>query len=139
MSAQQPLYREFILSSGDAAGALVRLIKANGSAFAAAGTPLRVLVTSEEQKRNSDSNRYYWGCVLRCISEQAWVDGKQFDKDVWHEYYARKFGICEEVTLPNGELVTRRKSTADMTVGEFSTYINQVQANAASELGVEFA
>lgn len=133
------LYREFTLRNGNVWQSLVALVKANAPVFAQKGEPLRVIVTSEERKRNAEQNRFYWGVALRDIAEQAWVDGKQFDKDTWHEFFARKFGVCEDVTLPDGEIVVRRKSTTQMSVGEFSEYMNQVQAYAARELGVEFA
>lgn len=133
------LYREFTLRNANVWQALVALVKANAPVFAQKGEPLRVIITSEEKKRNSEQNRFLWGCVYRDISEQAWVNGKQFDKDTWHEFMARKFGVCEDVTLPDGEVVVRRKSTTQMSVGEFSEYITQVQAYAARELGVEFA
>lgn len=132
------LYREFTLRNGGAWQTLVALVKANAPTFAERGEPLRVIVTSEEKKRNAEQNRFYWGALLRDISEQAWVDGKQFDKDTWHEYFARKFGVCEDVMLPTGEVVVRRKSTAQMSVGEFSEYIAKVQACAAADLGVQF-
>lgn len=64
--------------------------------------------------------------------------GKRFDKDVWHEHFARMFGVCDEMTLPDGEIILRRKSTTQMTIGEFSDYLQQVQAHAASELSVVF-
>jgi hypothetical protein len=134
----QALYREFTLRNTNVWSALVALVKANAGTFADKGQPLRVIVTSEEKKRNAEQNRFYWGVILRDITEQAWVDGRQFDKDTWHEYLARKFGVCEDVTLPDGEVIVRRKSTADMTIGEFSTYITQVQAHAAGTLGVQF-
>lgn len=133
------LYREFTLRNGSVWQALVALVKANASVFAQKGEPLRVIVTSEEKKRNAEQNRFYWGVALRDVAEQAWIDGRQFDKDTWHEYFARKFGVCEDVTLPDGEIVVRRKSTTQMSIGEFSEYLNQVQAYAARELGVEFA
>lgn len=133
------LYREFTLSNGNVWSALVALVKANAPSFAKNGAPLRVIVTSEEKKRNAEQNNFYWGVVLRDISEQAWVNGRQFDKDTWHEFFARRFGVCEDVTLPDGEIIVRRKSTTQMSVGEFSEYLNQIQAHAARELGVEFA
>lgn len=134
----QALYREFTLRNQNVWSSLVALVKANAGVFADKGQPLRVIVTSEEKKRNAEQNRFYWGVVLRDITEQAWIDGRQFDKDTWHEYLARKFGVCEDVTLPDGEVIVRRKSTSDMTIGEFSTYLTQVQAHAASTLGVQF-
>lgn len=132
------MYKEFVLRGPSVWAGFVALVKANAKSFADKGEPLRLIVTSEERKRNAEANRFYWGVVLRDISEQAWVGGKQFSKDVWHEMFARQFGVCEDVTLPDGEIVSRRKSTTQMSVGEFSAYTAQVQAYAANQLGVSF-
>lgn len=132
------LYREFQLRSPSTWANVLAFVKANAKACLDRGEPLRLIVTSDEKKRNAEQNRFYWGVALRDISEQAWIDGKQYDKDTWHEYFARMFGVSDEITLPDGEIITRRKSTTQMTVGEFSTYVNQVQAWAANHLGVEF-
>ena len=99
---------------------------------------LRFIVTSEEKKRNKEQNKFYWSVAIKSISEQAWVNGRQFSKDVWHEHFARKHGVMEEMILPSGEIIQRRKSTTEMSVGEFSAYTNQVMADAATEYGVEF-
>ncbi|MDR5757004.1 recombination protein NinB [Caballeronia sp. LZ035] len=132
------LYREFLMRSPAVGAALVAFLKANAAAYAERGEPLRVIVTAEEKQRNASQNRFYWGGVLKQIAEQAWVDGRQFDKDAWHEFFARKYGVLDDLVLPDGEIVTRRKSTTQMTVGEFSEFIQQVQAYGAGELGVEF-
>jgi hypothetical protein len=132
------LYREFTLRNGGVWNAVVAFIKANAPTFADKGEPLRIIVTAEEKQRNAAQNRFYFGAVLKQISEQAWVDGKQFDKDTWHEYFARKYGILDELTLPDGEIITRRKSTTQMSVGEFSEYLDNVQAYAGETLGVQF-
>ena len=133
------LYREFTLRNGGMWSNVVAFVRANAKIFAERGEPLRVIVTAEERQRNAQQNRFYWGAVLKQISEEAWVSGRQFDKDTWHEYFARQYGVCEEMTLPDGEIITRRKSTTLMTVGEFSDYLNQIQAYAAETLGVEFS
>jgi hypothetical protein len=133
------LYREFTLKNGGAWNAVVAFIKANAPSFADKGEPLRLIVTAEERQRNAQQNRFYWGAVLKSISDQAWVDGKQYDKDTWHEFFARRFGILDELTLPDGEIITRRKSTTQMSVGEFSEYLNEIQAYATTELGVQFS
>ena len=117
---------------------MIDFVKTHAKACVDTGAPLRVIVTAEERKRNVEQNRYYWGVVLRSIAEQAEVGGQRYDADVWHEYFARKFGGCDEVTLPNGEIVIRRTSTTQMSVGEFSDYIHAVQAYAVMRLGVEF-
>ncbi|WP_369050490.1 recombination protein NinB [Burkholderia gladioli] len=132
------LYREFVIRNGSIWSNVVAFVRANAKVFADRGEPLRVIVTAEERQRNAAQNRLYWGAILRSIAEQAWVDGRQFDKDAWHEYFARLYGVADELTLPNGEIILRRKSTSQMSVGEFSTYLNQIQAYAANTLGVEF-
>lgn len=131
------LYKEFVLRTDSAWLSFMALIRANASSLKEQGTPLRLIVTTEERKRNNEQNKFYWGGVLKYVAEQAWVNGKQYDKDTWHEFLARKFGVCEDVTLPDGEIIIRRKSTTQMSVHEFSEYLNQVQAYAAGELGVD--
>ena len=132
------IYREFPLRSPSAWSALVAFIKANAQACIGSGKPLRIIVTQDEKKRNAEQNKRYWGFVLKAITEQAWIEGRQFDKDVWHEYLARRFGVCDELVMPDGEIVTHRKSTTQMTVGEFAQYMTEIEAYAATELGVQF-
>lgn len=132
------IYREFIIRSPESAKAAFALVKANAQAAIDSGSPLRIIITAEEKRRNNDQNRYLWGVVYKTISEQAYVNNRLFSSDVWHETLARKFWICEDVTLPDGEVIVRRKSTSLMSVGDFSLYIEQVRAYAATELGVVF-
>jgi hypothetical protein len=132
------LYREFVLRSPAAWQALAQLVAANAKAFIDRGRPLRVIVTEDEKKRTSEANRFYWGAVLTTIAEQAWVDGRQYSKDVWHEHFARLYLPHTEIVTPYGEIVSRRKSTTELTVSEFSDYLQRVQSDAASSLGVIF-
>lgn len=132
------MYREFVLRNPDIWQAFCSVIKANAKAFSDNGTPFRIILTTDSAKRNELQNRRYWGYLLKNIAEQAYANGQQFDKDVWHEYLARKFGVLEELTLPDGEIISRRKSTTQMTVSEFGEYMENVEAYAAMNLGVTF-
>ena len=132
------IYREFSLRGVAAWKALCAFVKANAAQALGAGKPIRIIVTQDERKRTSAMNRRYWGPVLKTISEQAWVEGKQFEPEVWHEYFSRLHGYLDEMVLPDGEIITRRRSTTEMSVSEFSEYMARVEAHAASELGVEF-
>lgn len=131
------LYREFTIRNEGNWRAFCVFMKANNPACIEAGKPLRLIVTQSDAKRNTEQNRRLWGYVYRTIAEQAWVDGKQYSADVWHEYFARKFGVCEDVTLPDGEIIVRRKSTTQMTVKEFADYMTRIEVEAGTELGVE--
>lgn len=132
------MYREFVLRSPAVWKALVSVVKANAKACADKGTPLRVILTSEEQKRNPEQNRRLWGHLYKQIAEQAWINGRQYDAEVWHEMLARKFGVCDDFELPTGEVVVVRRSTTKMSVHEFTEYMDRVEAYAATELGVVF-
>jgi hypothetical protein len=95
----------------------------------------RWVLTVARRKRTSRQNRRYWGKgVLAQIAGQAVVNGRQFDAEVWHEQFKRMFlGVIE---LPNGDVIG--KSSTGLSTAEFSTFCDQVEAYAASELGVTF-
>lgn len=132
------LYKEFTLKSPGIWPFIVSFIKANAKACADKGQPLRIIVTADERRRTREQNAFYFGVVLRDIGEQAWVDGQQFSPAAWHEHLAELFAPREEMRLPDGKLHSRRKSTSEFTVGEFSEYLAKVQAHAANEFGVTF-
>ncbi|MDR0770164.1 MAG: recombination protein NinB [Burkholderiales bacterium] len=131
------LYREFILDHKGVWPIFVAFVKANYDALIDAGLPLYIIVTTAEKKRNTLQNARLWW-LYKTIAEQAWVNGRQFDKDAWHEFFARKHCPKTEMVLPDGEIITRRKSTAEMNIGEFSEYMQNIEIDATTELGVRF-
>ena len=110
------------------------------------GEGLEVVIRKEVKARGLDANGYYW-MRLGEIAEQAFFDGKQYDKEVWHEY-ARRNLLPEIVTLKDGS--TRSKwvgvptgsampiSTTLLERKCFADYTTAVEAFGAS-LGVEFS
>ena len=132
------LNREFNLTSKEATEAAINFVRNNWESFSTTETPLFLIVSTAEKKRRDRANRFYWGVVIKSIVEQAWVNGRQFHADVWHEYYASKFGIHKEMTLPNGKQVLKRLSTTEMSIKDFAEYTEKVTVEAASELAVRF-
>lgn len=132
------LHREFVLDNPQRWTAAQSFVESNREAMVQAKNPLRLIVTTEESKRNAEQNKYYWKAVITQIADQVWIEGKQYSKEAWHEMAARKFGVCKDVELPSGEVVIKRLSTSEMKVKEFAEYIEQVMSWAASELGVIF-
>ena len=96
--------------------------------------PLEVVIRAYKAKRSSEANRYYWR-MLHEVAEQAWIAGKQYSADAIHEYCKRQF--LGTVELPGGGVVGI--STATLNTAEFAAYTEQVEAWAASELGVMFS
>jgi len=124
--------RLFVLRDERSAAALQAFLRSNAKAMASQGRPLAVTVEEYKARRNDAQNRLYWA-VLRNISEDAWVDGRQFTSEQWHGYFAGKFiGWAD---LPGGRQIPI--STTSLSVGEFADYVTQVQAYAVTTLGME--
>lgn len=95
----------------------------------------RWVLSITRRKRTKPQNRRYWGKgVLAQIAEQAVVGGRQFPAEVWHEQFKRQFiGVVE---LPNGDVIGQ--SSTGLSTADFSAFCDQVEAYAATELGVTF-
>lgn len=108
--------------------------------------PLEVVIREPVKARGMDQNGYYFMRIGE-LAGQAWIDGKQFSKDAWHEY-AKKNIMPEEITTKDGEVRSKWEETPDggMSVisttrlerGCFADYTNAVEAFGAS-LGVMFS
>ena len=125
------MFATFVLRDETHCRRLHAFLRANWLAMAQAGKPLGVLVTEYKSKRSNPQNKLLWS-VLHQIAEHAWVDGKQFSAEAWHENFKRQFIGTEE--LPNG--ATTGISTVSLDVAAFSDYIERVMQYAAEHLGV---
>ena len=128
------LSRQFILRSQDVIDAMTAFVRANALEMARQGKPLAVTVTEYKAKRNTEQNNYYWLRLCE-ISEQAWIDGRRYNRDVWHSYFKEKY--APKLDGPHGKLTP--ESTTKMTVKEFSEYVEKIEAEAAQEYGVRFS
>jgi len=130
-----PLYRSFLLSQEPHLLACLAFLRANWKVMADDGKPLVVTVQEKGAKRTVDQNSRLHA-LLRDISEQAWVNGKQFDQETWKEFARRKWIGVEEITLPDGTRTERGMSTTTLSVDEFGKFMTQIELYAAEELGV---
>jgi hypothetical protein len=95
----------------------------------------RWVLTIGPRKRTKAQNRRYWGNgVLSQVAAQAAINGRLYSTETWHEQFKRMFIGVEQ--LPNGDV--QGKSSAGLSTVEFSEFCAQVEAYAASELGVTF-
>lgn len=95
----------------------------------------RWVLKVSRRRRTLAQNRRYWSQgVLAQVAAQATVAGRMFDAEIWHEFFKRKFiGVVE---LPDGTVTS--KSSTRLTTAEFCSFCDQVEAYAATELGVTF-
>ena len=80
-----------------------------------------------EPRRSNEVNKRYWA-LLALVSEKLKPQGVQYSRDSWHTYMKEKFLGAKEVWLPNGTMRVYSESTSSMDKGEFSEYLDKVQA-----------
>ena len=129
----------------DTAIAAIQNLPVNGE------KPLVVTIGEERKARGLDQNAAMWAGPLKDIAEQAWLSGRQFSAEVWHEHFKREYlpeldhpNLRELVKedykkwefTPSGERICVG-STTKLTRYGFSLYLQQVEAYGAS-LGVLF-
>lgn len=111
--------------------------------------PIEVVFQEEQKKRKLDQNAALWAGPLRDISEQAWLDGKQFSAETWASYF--KVQLLPEQYDPELCLESYRKwdvdpagdrvlvgSTTQLTHKGHAQYREAIEAFGAS-LGVQFS
>lgn len=113
--------------------------------------PIELVLREEKKARKPDQNQAMWAGPLRDIAEQAWVDGRQFAAEVWHEFFKREYlpedddpeleilaadGYRKWAIDPSGSRVLIG-STTQLLVRGMARYMTQVEAYGAG-LGVQF-
>lgn len=92
------------------------------------GGAIELILRHRKSKRSHEQNKRYWA-ILREVSASAWINGRQFSDEVWHEQFKRWFIGMDE--LPDG--TQRGMSTTSLTVAEFGDYMTQIEAWCADQ------
>lgn len=85
------------------------------------GEHVTLEVHNRKPLRSIQQNRYYWGVYLPLIAEKT----NEPDLDRLHELFKGKFlslGVVEVL----GERVRMKKSTTELSIGEFCKYIQDI-------------
>lgn len=96
------------------------------------GAAYELVLRPMKSKRSVDQNRRYW-LLLREISAVAWLNGRQFSDETWHEFFKRTFIGCDEIAMPDGTSELRGISTTKLKVDEFGDYMLQIEQWAAEQ------
>lgn len=119
--------------------------------------PLQLVVREEPKQRGLDANARMWAGPLADIAGQAWLRGRKFSDEVWHEFFKREY-LPDDATMSPEELAEHVKdpeayrkwdidpagervlvgSTTELTPRGFAIYLQQIEAYGA-ELGVQFS
>lgn len=87
------------------------------------GDWISITLTNKRPKRTISQNNYYWGAVLPNIAEET----GEHDLEALHELFKGKFLAKETIETKWGP-VTKVKSTAELSVLEFSEFIEKIAA-----------
>lgn len=110
--------------------------------------PLQVTVEEFRPLRKLDQNALMWAGPLKDIAEQAYLDGRKYRAEIWHEYFKREFlpdefdpeqcrdGYEKWAIDPTGSQVLIG-TTTELTVRGMALYIQQIEAFGAN-LGVQY-
>jgi hypothetical protein len=110
--------------------------------------PLELVIREQQKERKLDQNSLMWVSQLADISAQAYVNGRTYSAELWHEFFKREYlpdeydpELCKEGYRkwdysPGGERVLIG-STTELTIKGFAQYLTQIEAHGAS-LGVMF-
>lgn len=115
------------------------------------GQEIECVFRKEQKVRGMDANARMWVGPLKDIADQAWVNGRQFSAEVWHEHFKRQY--LPEDNDPEIHLLAKdgyRKwdidpagnrvligSTTQLLKRGFAIYIQQMEADGA-QMGVMF-
>lgn len=53
--------------------------------------PLEVIIREQVKGRKQSQNAAMWAGIHSDFSAQAWVNGRQFDAETWHEHFKEQF------------------------------------------------
>ena len=114
--------------------------------------PIEVVFREVPAVRKPDANARMWAGPLKDIEQQAFLDGRQFKAEVWHEHFKEQYlpedddpelpmlakeGYQKWTIGPSGKRVLTGSTTQLLKRG-FALYMLQVEAFGAS-LGVMFS
>lgn len=129
--------RTFVIDNADRARAVCRVIAEQWALAQRLGRPLVVTLEVEHRQRTTSQNARLHA-LIRAIA-QCPIDGRRFGVEAIKEYVRRRFLGTEEIDLPDGTRIERGVSTTTLDVAQFARLMDEVEAWAVSELGIEFA
>ena len=87
-----------------------------------------------KRTRSNPANARLW-LLYHKMAEGITVKGEKYSAEIWHEYAKSRWLGMDDVQLPNGKVLHRAKSSADLSMEEFNTLMAEVEM-FAQERGV---
>jgi hypothetical protein len=91
---------------------------------------ITISVSKKRNPRSSNQNRYYFGIVLRQLSDET---GNTVDE--MHEIMKQKFLLIEKCVF-NDEIYEITQSTTKLNTAEMEVYLEKIRRFASMELNI---
>lgn len=96
---------------------------------------LEVCIRPYNSKRSIEQNRRLWK-IYGELADKAWVNGRRYSAETWHEYCKGYFLGFELKAMPDGSELKTPISTTTLNTAEMTDYQNRLQAWAAGNFGL---
>ena len=77
--------------------------------------------------RSNNANARLW-LLYHKMSDKLKPQGNAYTAETWHEYCKSRFLGMDDVKLPNGKVIHKAKSSADLSTEEFSEFMAAVES-----------
>lgn len=114
---------------------LMTTIYNNLGVWLEANAELEVCIRPYNSKRSVEQNRRLWK-IYGELSDRAWVNGRRYSAETWHEYCKGVLLGFDIKAMPDGTEVKTPISTTTLNTAEMTDYQNRLQAWAAGEFGI---
>lgn len=114
---------------------LMTTIYNNLGAWLEANAELEVSIRPYNSKRSIEQNRRLWK-IYGELADKAWVNGRRYSAETWHEYCKGMFLGYELKAMPDGTEIKTPISTTTLNTAEMTDYQNRLQAWAAGNFGL---
>ena len=114
---------------------LMTTIYNNLGAWLESSAELEVCIRPYNSKRSIEQNRRLWK-IYGELADKAWVNGRRYSAETWHEYCKGMFLGYELKAMPDGTEIKTPISTTTLNTAEMTDYQNRLQAWAAGNFGL---
>ena len=121
-------------ATADNAGNIVTLFTNELKSWVKNGD-LEITIRPYKAKRSHEQNKRLWA-IYGELADKAWVNGRRYSAETWHEYCKGMFLGYELKAMPDGTEVKTPISTTTLNTAEMTDYQNRLQAWAAGNFGL---
>ena len=99
---------------------------------------LEITIRPYKAKRSYEQNKRLWA-IYGELADKAWVNGRRYSAETWHEYCKGYFLGFELKAMPDGSELKTPISTTRLNVAEMTEYQNNIQSWAANEFKISWS